>query len=85
MPERFTESGRQVDLYPEGLMADDKTMREEGFEQEVKGTSREVKGKVQKNVGKLTGDDSEELEGRAKEAIGKVQKKTGQKMQDTDR
>ncbi len=54
---------------------------QEGAKQELKGMGRELKGKVQKNLGKLTDDKSEELKGRVNEGVGKVQKNVGREMQ----
>jgi len=43
----------------------------------IEGNWKELKGKAQKNWGKLTNDDLEEMKGSRTELIGKVQKKYG--------
>jgi uncharacterized protein YjbJ (UPF0337 family) len=44
---------------------------------QVKGASKEVAGKVQKNVGEAVGSTEHQAKGLAKEAEGKVQKNVG--------
>jgi len=44
---------------------------------EVKGTAKEVRGKVKDAVGKMTGDDKLRADGAADVAEGKVQKTAG--------
>jgi uncharacterized protein YjbJ (UPF0337 family) len=43
----------------------------------VKGGAKEAAGKVQKNVGKLTGNENQQARGQAREVEGKVQKGVG--------
>jgi uncharacterized protein YjbJ (UPF0337 family) len=45
---------------------------------EVSGAAREVKGKVEKGVGNLTGDEQTQAHGAAEEMKGKTEKKAGQ-------
>jgi uncharacterized protein YjbJ (UPF0337 family) len=45
--------------------------------QQVKGTAKDVAGKVQAEVGKATGNKSQEAKGTARQAEGKVQKAVG--------
>jgi uncharacterized protein YjbJ (UPF0337 family) len=49
---------------------------------QVKGTAKEVEGKVQKKVGDVTGNLSEQAKGAGKEALGKVQKNYGDAKED---
>jgi uncharacterized protein YjbJ (UPF0337 family) len=44
---------------------------------QIKGSGKEIAGKVQKNLGRATGSAKNELKGAAKEATGKVQKAFG--------
>jgi len=44
---------------------------------QVKGTAKDVAGKVQEKVGKLTGNTSQQVKGTAKQVEGKVQKGMG--------
>ena len=41
---------------------------------QVKGTAKDVAGKVQQKVGQLTGNKTQEAKGAAKQMEGKVQK-----------
>lgn len=54
-----------------------KDLNERGLENQVKGTAKEMKGKIQGDVGKATDNHSEHLKGRAEELEGKVQKNFG--------
>jgi uncharacterized protein YjbJ (UPF0337 family) len=58
----------------------DKKANRKGAEHQAKGTKKEVEGKVEKNVGKATGDRSKQAKGAVKEAGGKMQKKAGEAM-----
>jgi len=64
-------------------MADD--LGTDGVENQAKGASKEVGGKVRNAVGGLTGDTSEQLKGKAKEMEGKAQRKVGEAEEDVDR
>lgn len=44
---------------------------------QVKGTAKDVAGKVQQEAGKLVGNESMEAKGVAKQVSGKVQKGVG--------
>ena len=44
---------------------------------QVKGTAKDVAGKVQEKAGKMTGDKSTQAKGLAKQGEGKVQKGAG--------
>jgi uncharacterized protein YjbJ (UPF0337 family) len=43
----------------------------------VKGTAKDIAGKVQEGVGKVTGDREQEAKGLGKQVEGKTQKKFG--------
>jgi uncharacterized protein YjbJ (UPF0337 family) len=64
-------------------MADD--LGTDGLENQAKGAAKEVAGKVQKNVGDMTGDSSQELKGKARELEGKAQRKVGEAERTIDR
>jgi uncharacterized protein YjbJ (UPF0337 family) len=44
---------------------------------QVKGTAKEVAGKVQEKAGEVTGSTTQQVKGLAKEVEGKTQKKVG--------
>lgn len=44
---------------------------------QVKGRTKDVAGKIQEKVGKLTGNKSQEASGLSKQVAGKVQKSYG--------
>lgn len=44
---------------------------------QVKGSVKEVAGKVQRKTGEIVGSDEQQIKGGAKEAEGKIQKKVG--------
>ena len=44
---------------------------------QVKGTAKDVAGKVQQKVGELTGSTSQQVKGAAKQVEGKMQKGVG--------
>lgn len=44
---------------------------------QIKGVGKHIKGEVQQQVGKLTGDTSTRVRGQAKEAEGRLQKNVG--------
>lgn len=64
-------------------MADD--LGTDGLENQVKGAAKEAAGKVQKNVGDLTDNQSQELKGKARELEGKGQRKIGEVEGNIDR
>ncbi len=45
--------------------------------EQVKGVSKEIVGKIQKNAGKLVGNKSQEIKGIEKETSGIIEKKIG--------
>jgi uncharacterized protein YjbJ (UPF0337 family) len=52
---------------------------------QVKGTAKDVAGKVQQKVGQLTGNKTQEAKGAAKQMEGKVQKGVGNVEQSLDK
>jgi len=58
----------------EGQMKD---LNERGIENQVKGTGKEMKGKIRGDLGDATDNASEHVKGRAEELEGKVQKNFG--------
>ena len=44
---------------------------------QVKGTAKDIAGKVQEEAGKLTGDKEQQAKGLGKQVEGKTQKKVG--------
>ena len=44
---------------------------------QVKGTAKDVAGKVQRKVGEATGNTSQQIKGAARQVEGKVQKGVG--------
>lgn len=44
---------------------------------QVKGTAKDIAGKIQEGAGELTGDKEQEAKGLAKQVEGKTQKKVG--------
>ena len=51
----------------------------------VKGTMKEVAGKVQQKVGKATGSTSQQVKGLGKQVAGKTQKAFGDAQDDARR
>ena len=54
-----------------------KDLNERGIENQVKGTGKEMKGKIRGDLGDATDNASEHVKGRAEELEGKVQKNFG--------
>jgi len=54
-----------------------KDLNEKGLENQVKGTAKEMKGKVRGDLGDATDNTSQHIKGRAEELKGKVQKNFG--------
>ncbi|MEO5698981.1 MAG: CsbD family protein [Casimicrobiaceae bacterium] len=52
---------------------------------QVKGTAKDVEGKVQREVGKATGDLGEQVKGAGKQVEGKIQKGIGNLKDDVDK
>lgn len=44
---------------------------------QIKGTAKDIAGKVQQEVGELTGSEEQQVKGLAKQGEGKVQKGVG--------
>ena len=56
-------------------------IREDGVENQLKGTGNDLKGRVKDAVGGLTGDGSLQAEGKLDRAKGKVQDTVGKVQQ----
>ena len=52
---------------------------------QVKGTAKDIAGKVQRKVGELTGNRAQQAKGAAKQVEGKVQKGVGNVKQALDK
>ena len=52
---------------------------------QVKGTMKDVAGKIQRKVGEITGSTSQQIKGGAKQVAGKVQKAVGDVRDDADK
>lgn len=52
---------------------------------QMKGTAKDVAGKVQQKVGEMTGNKTQQVKGAAKQAEGKVQKRVGDVEQAIDK
>ncbi|HMI47548.1 MAG TPA: CsbD family protein [Gemmatimonadaceae bacterium] len=61
-----------------------KDLNERGIENEVKGTAKEMKGKLRGDLGDATDNTSQHIKGRAEELKGKTQKNLGKLEQDAD-
>jgi uncharacterized protein YjbJ (UPF0337 family) len=61
-----------------------KDLNERGFENQVKGTAKEMKGQIRGDLGDATDNTSEHIKGRAEEAKGKIQKNVGKAERDLD-
>ena len=61
-----------------------KDLNERGIENEVKGTAKEMKGKLKGDLGDATDNTSQHIKGRAEELKGKTQKNLGKLEQDAD-
>ena len=62
-----------------------KDLGTDGFENQVKGAAKEVAGKIRKNVGDATDNNSEEFKGAKQELEGKAQRKVGEAESKIDR
>jgi uncharacterized protein YjbJ (UPF0337 family) len=51
----------------------------------IQGNWVELKGKVQKQWGKLTNDDLDKIEGKRKELVGRVQQRYGYAMDQAEK
>ena len=54
-----------------------KDLNERGLKNQVKGTAKEMKGKIRGDLGDATDNSSQHIEGRAEQLKGKVQKNFG--------
>jgi uncharacterized protein YjbJ (UPF0337 family) len=61
-----------------------KDLNERGLENEVKGTAKEMKGRIRGDLGDATDNSSEHIKGRAEELEGKFQKNVGRAERDSD-
>ncbi|HEY3112466.1 MAG TPA: CsbD family protein [Gemmatimonadaceae bacterium] len=61
-----------------------KDLNEKGLENQVKGTGKEMKGKIRGDLGDATDNASEHIKGRAEELEGKVQKNIGKGQRKAD-
>jgi uncharacterized protein YjbJ (UPF0337 family) len=52
---------------------------------QVKGTAKDVAGKIQRKAGEITGSTSQQLKGAAKQVAGKVQKGIGNARDDAEK
>lgn len=52
---------------------------------QVKGTAKDIAGKVQRKVGEMTGSTDQQIKGGAKQVEGKVQRGVGDAEQAADR
>lgn len=59
-------------------------LNERGVENQVKGTGKEMKGKIRGDLGDATDNTSEHIKGRAEELEGKVQKNFGKGERNAD-
>jgi uncharacterized protein YjbJ (UPF0337 family) len=62
-----------------------KDLNEKGAENQIKGTAKEMKGRIRGDLGDATDNASEHIKGRAEELEGKVQKNFGKGERDADR
>ncbi|HZE09178.1 MAG TPA: CsbD family protein [Gemmatimonadaceae bacterium] len=61
-----------------------KDLNERGVDNQVRGTAKEMKGKIRGDLGDATDNASEHIKGRAEEFKGKVQKNVGKTERDAD-
>jgi uncharacterized protein YjbJ (UPF0337 family) len=59
-------------------------LNERGVENQVKGTAKEMKGKLRGDLGDATDNTSEHIKGRAEQLEGKIQKNFGKGERDAD-
>ena len=52
---------------------------------QVKGSAKDIAGKVQRKVGEMTGSTSQQVKGGVKQVEGKVQKGAGDIQESNDR
>ena len=61
-----------------------KDLETRGLENQVKGSAKEMKGKVRGDLGDATDNTSEHIKGRAEELEGKIQKNFGKGERSAD-
>jgi uncharacterized protein YjbJ (UPF0337 family) len=61
-----------------------KDINDRGLENQVKGTAKEMKGKIRGDLGDATDNTSEHIKGRAEQLEGKVQKNFGKGERNAD-
>jgi uncharacterized protein YjbJ (UPF0337 family) len=61
-----------------------KDQNQRGIENQVKGTAKEMKGKIRGDLGDATDNSSEHIKGRAEQVKGKVQKNFGKAERNAD-
>jgi uncharacterized protein YjbJ (UPF0337 family) len=59
-------------------------LNERGIDNQVKGTAKEMKGKIRGDLGDATDNTSEHIKGRAEELEGKMQKNFGKAERKAD-
>ena len=62
----------------------DRDLGTDGLENQIKGTAKEMKGKLRGDLGDATDNASEHIKGRAEQLGGKMQKNLGKAEQDMD-
>jgi uncharacterized protein YjbJ (UPF0337 family) len=65
-------------------MADERTPREKGDENKLRGKGNELKGRVKDAAGGLTNDSKLQAEGKWDKAKGKIQDKVGDFQRESD-
>ena len=63
---------------------DKKDLATGGMKDELKGTAKELEGRVRSTVGGATGNTSEQVKGKAQEIKGKVQQGVGRTKERLD-
>lgn len=61
-----------------------KDLETRGLENQVKGSAKEMKGKMRGDLGDATDNTSEHIKGRAQQLEGKIQKNFGKGERNTD-
>jgi uncharacterized protein YjbJ (UPF0337 family) len=56
---------------------DERKLADDGVDNRVKGTAKNVEGKVREAIGDLTDDGSEQLKGKAQQVKGRLQNELG--------
>jgi uncharacterized protein YjbJ (UPF0337 family) len=54
-------------------------------ETQIKGTAKDIAGKVQETAGEVVGSNKQQAKGLAKQGVGKVQKNVGDARSDAER